>query len=162
MVYGILIILLAVFIPPMSVKAANEDYYPEEPFDSFEEWETYYFENRRPGIYWDSWLYCPKRKIDEDGNLIWWAKPGYPFKDVDTWKDWWDTCLEKQASGEYFYEYVNENNYRYWSRKNRTRTPEQLDDNVVIEPMEGLEETPRWKISLQIGWHEFLHYLGIK
>lgn len=74
-------------------------------FDTFEEWEEYYFAHRKIGTYWDSYLYKSYAyRYDADRNIIWKPPLSYPFKDMDTWLYWFDTCHKKQLSGEYKYE----------------------------------------------------------
>lgn len=79
---------------------------PSQTFETFEEWEEYYFAHREIGVYWDSYLYksCAY-KYDADGNVIWKPSLTYPFNDIETWKFWFKTCWEKQRTGEYRYEW---------------------------------------------------------
>lgn len=80
---------------------------PTRTFDTFEEWEEYYFAHREVGIYWDSYLYkSGAYRYDKDGNRIWKPSLTYPFNDMDTWLYWFDTCHEKSVCGEYKYEYA--------------------------------------------------------
>lgn len=173
---NVLLIALALFLAlPVTVKAEQFD--PELPcscghcysrlpamlFNTFEEWENYYLSHREQGIYWDSYLYrFYANRHDKDGNVVWQAPVFYPFKDYETWSNWWGTCLEKESSGEYQYEFLNEGNKDYWARRNRPCRTEQTAETVYIEPMDGLEETPTWKINLSNGWNVFLEYLGIR
>lgn len=118
---NILLIALALaFVVPVNVKAEATDNIkcmckngeqcphrlPSRIFSDFEEWENYYFSHREVGIYWDSYLYKTFAfKYDANKNIIWKPNLCYPFDDVETWKFWFKTCIEKQKTGEYRYEF---------------------------------------------------------
>lgn len=79
---------------------------PTRTFKNFEEWEKYYFDHREIGVYWDSYLYKTYAfRYDKDRNILWKPTFCYPFEDIETWLYWFDTCWEKQAKGEYKYEW---------------------------------------------------------
>lgn len=120
-IINVLIIALALaFVFPAAIKAEETENIqcqcgwkhcthrlPTRTFNTFEEWEDYYFANREVGIYWDSYLYKSYAcRYDADGKVIWKPSLTYPFNDIDTWLEWFDTCWAKQASGEYKYEFA--------------------------------------------------------
>lgn len=119
-IYSLIIALALAFVLPVTVKAAETDTIkcmcnggeecrhglPSLHFKTFDEWEEYYLSHRKMGIYWDSYIYKSYAyKYDANGKVVWMPGYFYPFEDVETWKFWLDTCIEKQRTGVYKYEW---------------------------------------------------------
>ena len=116
---ALIIALALAFVLPVTARAAETEIkcmcnnggecqhgLPARTFKTFDEWEEYYFAHRRIGVYWDSYLYKSYAyRYDVHRNVVYVPPISYPFEDMNTWREWFYTCWEKQASGIYKYEW---------------------------------------------------------
>lgn len=96
------------FIPICTPAFAEvSDNLPQFTFNSIEEWEEWYLNNRNCHSYWTSFQYV-------DGWIDGKYYRYYPFNDSETYEAWRKYCIQKVQSGELKFEFVLDSTIGYW------------------------------------------------